>query len=968
VLERHAEARNEVLAYASARASVLLDATGESDAKADDTPWLWLYALVLERFWQCSLPHGDAIISASLAALEHGSSGYPGSAEQGALSSVAAVTLLSALAPKCPERRVELFLALMRATFQKPASVKNDQFMICSLEGLGIWPRLRTEEYEDLHRVEREGLGRVLEWRDTISVFLAAKWRALAALAVADGLATALGSGCRDVAHSLLAEFETLSPPHVAYWAVVARNFIFPIIFAEDASTIEEQSEALRIVCTGLGGAIADATGYSSTFVPRGCITELASALCDPLLCQAERRLCSANPDAPRLLTAAVTNVLSIGESAIGVSRSAVVPLLCSLLCPPQKYCDDAAAVEASAELLATLLLHKESSILDGALSHAPEAAFGIMDAEGVGGIASLERACPEAGALCAKFNSTNVLPRILALAAMDTLAERAGEAVPAVVSATLRRLLATLRAIQEELLNPPGAKRVANRPPTPMPLSQQHRLQLRGWQAVLILGFRADRVTAEFLLPELFWHLSIPHVPDVRDYQELLGCLLCSKFQDLAIEPLLVSRLKEFDAPVQTSASLLVIASYLFRSWASLSETATQQLAVASSLAVASATYLTHNSAYVRGTVAWGLFQILDAPCSKAVLAHLSPGDASLLAEAHRFLAENAECIKMRKRLKPVFFDFDPMVHTGIECLTEKSIILPGSDNAAGRAASEEHIVADGDFQPTSTFLTLVKAEVANEMETLWDRGDPTQYPSLSDHWLAHLDEAVAHNAAKEKAAAAVADTEAASGAGGIAGLQRKFIPLEKAEGGRGTPALDLGSMGELAPPPVTRRVRAPLIVIASLIDKAPNLAGLCRTCEIFNCQALCLPNVKITKDQAFQSMSVTAEKWLPLREVPKTVLRDYLLSLRRQGYALVGVEQTHNSVQLDQWKFQRQTVILLGAEKEGIDADLLPLLDGCVEIPQSGQIRSLNVHVSGSLAIWEYTRQHLPAASGNV
>jgi len=129
-------------------------------------------------------------------------------------------------------------------------------------------------------------------------------------------------------------------------------------------------------------------------------------------------------------------------------------------------------------------------------------------------------------------------------------------------------------------------------------------------------------------------------------------------------------------------------------------------------------------------------------------------------------------------------------------------------------------------------------------------------------------------------------------------------------------------------------------------------------------------MPNVKIAKDQASQSMSVTAEKWLPLREVPRSALRDYLLSMRRQGYALVGVEQTHNSVQLDQWNFQKQTVILLGAEKEGIDAELLPLLDGCVEIPQSGQIRSLNVHVSGSLTIWEYTRQHLEraAAAGNA
>merc|ERR1712048_1502542 len=103
------------------------------------------------------------------------------------------------------------------------------------------------------------------------------------------------------------------------------------------------------------------------------------------------------------------------------------------------------------------------------------------------------------------------------------------------------------------------------------------------------------------------------------------------------------------------------------------------------------------------------------------------------------------------------------------------------------------------------------------------------------------------------------------------------------------------------------------------------------------------------IAKDQTFQSISVTAEKWLPLREVPPAALRDYLLSLRQQGYALVGVEQTHNSVQLDDWKFDRQTALLLGAEKTGIEAALLPLLDACVEIPQWGQIRSLNVHVSG-------------------
>ena len=35
--------------------------------------------------------------------------------------------------------------------------------------------------------------------------------------------------------------------------------------------------------------------------------------------------------------------------------------------------------------------------------------------------------------------------------------------------------------------------------------------------------------------------------------------------------------------------------------------------------------------------------------------------------------------------------------------------------------------------------------------------------------------------------------------------------------------------------------------------------------------------------------------------------------------------------------------------------------MLDACVEIPQLGIVRSLNVHVSAALMVWEFTRQQL-------
>lgn len=76
---------------------------------------------------------------------------------------------------------------------------------------------------------------------------------------------------------------------------------------------------------------------------------------------------------------------------------------------------------------------------------------------------------------------------------------------------------------------------------------------------------------------------------------------------------------------------------------------------------------------------------------------------------------------------------------------------------------------------------------------------------------------------------------------------------------------------------------------------------------------------------------------------------------------YALVGLEQTAESTQLPAFTFPTKTVLVLGREKEGIPPEVIALLDATVEIPQLGVIRSLNVHVSGAIAMYEYVKQQL-------
>ncbi|XP_037751193.1 probable methyltransferase TARBP1 isoform X4 [Chelonia mydas] len=184
---------------------------------------------------------------------------------------------------------------------------------------------------------------------------------------------------------------------------------------------------------------------------------------------------------------------------------------------------------------------------------------------------------------------------------------------------------------------------------------------------------------------------------------------------------------------------------------------------------------------------------------------------------------------------------------------------------------------------------------------------------------------------------------------------VQKKIIPWKNS-----SPDLDLELVFQDRAAKLGKS-NSRLIVVASLIDKPTNLGGLCRTSEIFGASALVVGSLHYINDKQFQHLSVSAEQWLPLVEVKPSQLVNYLQQKKTEGYTIIGVEQTAKSSDLTEYCFPEKSLLLLGNEHEGIPANLIQHLDVCVEIPQQGIIRSLNVHVSGALLIWEYTRQQL-------
>ncbi|MBM3437578.1 MAG: RNA methyltransferase, partial [Bacteroidetes bacterium] len=84
-----------------------------------------------------------------------------------------------------------------------------------------------------------------------------------------------------------------------------------------------------------------------------------------------------------------------------------------------------------------------------------------------------------------------------------------------------------------------------------------------------------------------------------------------------------------------------------------------------------------------------------------------------------------------------------------------------------------------------------------------------------------------------------------------------------------------------------------------------------------------------------------------------------DVVLSLKEQGFLVYAVEQTSDSVMLQNMQFNQTPVaFVFGNEIDGVDEAVIKACDGVIEIPQLGTKHSFNISVSCGMLLWEYAR----------
>ncbi len=165
-------------------------------------------------------------------------------------------------------------------------------------------------------------------------------------------------------------------------------------------------------------------------------------------------------------------------------------------------------------------------------------------------------------------------------------------------------------------------------------------------------------------------------------------------------------------------------------------------------------------------------------------------------------------------------------------------------------------------------------------------------------------------------------------------------------------------------------------LVVVLDNVRSAHNVGSVFRTADCFKIDRIFLcgicpvpPSAEIHKSALGAEESVG---WEHCEDTMTAVER-----LRNEGYTIVSVEQTVNSVKLDKFhpygdegSTMKKYALIFGNEVDGVSQEVVDASDFSLEISQFGMKHSMNISVSAGVVLWHFKLAAIRAgiASGDV
>lgn len=150
---------------------------------------------------------------------------------------------------------------------------------------------------------------------------------------------------------------------------------------------------------------------------------------------------------------------------------------------------------------------------------------------------------------------------------------------------------------------------------------------------------------------------------------------------------------------------------------------------------------------------------------------------------------------------------------------------------------------------------------------------------------------------------------------------------------------------------------VKIPVIIVADGITDPHNLGAIIRSAEALGSQGIVIPQRRaagITSTVA--KVAAGALESIPVARVVN--LRRALDALKEAGFWIYGLA-SEASQPLHSVVFDRPTVLVVGAEGEGLSLSVQQSCDMLISIPLRGSTPSLNASVATGMALYEIYRQ---------
>lgn len=150
----------------------------------------------------------------------------------------------------------------------------------------------------------------------------------------------------------------------------------------------------------------------------------------------------------------------------------------------------------------------------------------------------------------------------------------------------------------------------------------------------------------------------------------------------------------------------------------------------------------------------------------------------------------------------------------------------------------------------------------------------------------------------------------------------------------------------------------RLPFVAVLNNIRSLYNVGSLFRTADGVGVEKLWLCGVTgIPPSNKISKTALGAEKSVPWAFSKDAV--SCVRKLKEEGYQIVLLEQTVNSVPYQGFIPEGKVALVVGNEIEGVSDELLSLCDAAVEIEMAGLKISLNVTVAFGIAAYHFRNQ---------